>query len=96
MGNSVIRKGVDLSTGHSPCFPPVPAIQASSNVFANKIGVVRNGDSYRIHCCGPSCHVGKATGSSTVFANKKGITTRGRPITCGDTSSNGSSNVRAG
>lgn len=96
MSSSVIRKGIDMSTGHAPCFPPVPAVQSSANVFTNKIGTVRSGDSYKIHCCKKSCHVGKATGSSTVFVNRKGITTRGRPITCGDTSSAGSSNVRAG
>lgn len=94
MGNAVIRKAVDKSTGHG-CFPPTVAIMGSPNVFANKSAVVRKGDPYRLHCC-KSCHSGNATGSSTVFANGKGVTRRGDKITCGDTSSAGSSNVRAG
>jgi uncharacterized Zn-binding protein involved in type VI secretion len=95
MGSPVIRKGVDNSTGHSG-FPPVPAIQAASNVKVNGIGVVRQGDKYAVHCNSGSCHQGSATGSSTVKANGRGVTTRGKPITCGDTSSGGSSNVKAG
>lgn len=94
MGNKVIRKGVDKSRGHG--FPPVPAIQASSNVFANGIPVVRQGDKYAVHCLSGSCHQGAATGSSTVYANGKGITTNTKPMTCGDTSANGSSTVFAG
>lgn len=93
MGSPVIRKGVDNSTGHG--YPPVPAIQGSSNVKANGISVVRQGDKYAVHCI-TSCHQGAATGSSTVKVNGKGITTKGKSITCGDTSSNGSPNVNAG
>lgn len=94
MGNAVIRMSIDKSTGHG-CFPPTVAVVGSNNTFVNKKPAVRKGDPYRIHCC-KSCHVGMATGSSRVFVNGKGVTRRGDPITCGDTSSAGSSNVRAG
>lgn len=94
MGNKVIRKGVDNSNGHG--FPPVPCIQGSSNVFVNGTAITRQGDKYTVHCLSSSCHQGAATGSSTVFANGKGVNTNGKPITCGDTAGNGSSNVFAG
>ena len=94
MGNPVIRRGVDLSLGHMG-FPPVPAIQGSNNVRANSISIVRQGDMYQVHC-NAGCHQGIATGSSTVRVNGRGITTRGRPITCGDISGGGSNNVNAG
>jgi uncharacterized Zn-binding protein involved in type VI secretion len=94
VGKAVIRKGVDMSKGHPP-FPPTMAIQASSNVFANGIAVVRQGDMFKLHCS-TSCHQGTATGSSTVMVNGKGIATKGKPITCGDFAANGSPNVSAG
>lgn len=96
MGKPIIRKGPDMSTGHPPGFPPVNAIMGSNNVYVNKIAVVRQGDSYKVHCYGNSCHQGKATGSTKVFANKKGITRLGDKITCSDTSGGGSQNVGAG
>lgn len=93
MGSSVMRLG-DKSVGHG--YPPVPSIQASSNVKANGIGVVRQGDKYAVHCLSSSCHQGAALGSSTVKVNGKGIHTTGKKLTCGDTAGQGSSNVKAG
>lgn len=92
----VTRLGVDKSTGHPPGFPPVPAIMASTNVFVNKRGVVRQGDPYQVHCYKKKCHQGTATGSAKTFANRKGVTRLGDPITCGDRSGAGSTNVRSG
>lgn len=96
MGKPVIRKGPDMTMGHSPCFPPVPAIQGSNNVFVNGLPAVRTGDKYKLHCCNGSCHVPTATGSSKVFVNKRGVTRMGDKTTCGDTSMGGSGNVGAG
>lgn len=83
------------SKGHG--FPPTPASQGSSKVFATKIPVVRLGDSYVIHCMSGSCHVPKvAKASQKVFADKKGITRNGDKLSCGDTALNGVQKVRAG
>lgn len=87
----VIRKGVDYSLGH--CFNPRPAVEGSSDVFCNNIPVVRAGDYYPVHSCGSKSHDGRATSSSNVFVNNKPIHRSGDPITCGDTASNGSSDV---
>jgi len=70
-GIPVSRKGVDLTAGH--CFPPVPIISASHNVFVNYIMTDRVGDPIAVHCCGVSCHAGNAVnGSPDVFINDGG------------------------
>lgn len=92
-----IRLSLDQSTGHG-CWPPsIPAV-ASINVFCNKRGEVRVGDSYMTHCC-PSkgCHAGKAaTGAVRTFTNGRLVHTAGGAIDCGDFASNGSPNVFSG
>jgi uncharacterized Zn-binding protein involved in type VI secretion len=96
MGKPVIVKGKN-STGHPPGFPPTPAIQCSTKVFATKIGVVRQGDSYKLHCFKGSCHVPKVVAASRkVFANGKGIARLGDKLSCGDKAANGVNKVRAG
>lgn len=95
---AIIRKGTDLSTGHG-CYPPVLPSQGSPNVKVNGKSVVRQSDSYDVHCkqCGKKrpCHRGAARSSSTVRVNGKPIQRAGDSITCGDTAAHGSSNVRA-
>lgn len=94
MGQAIIRKGVDATKGHSG-FPPTTAIQASTNVFINNIGAVRQGDQYAVHC-NSSCHQGKAMSSSTVFVNNKPVHRKGDKLSCGDQAIAGSPNVFAG
>lgn len=85
----------DSSTGH-PCWPPRPNDQASTDVFANSIGVHRLGDHWPIHCCPPGCHDGlQSTASPNVFVNNKGVARVGDNISCGDFNRDGSPNVYA-
>jgi len=89
---AITRLG-DLSSGHG-CFPARPSTSASSDVKVNGIGVVRVGDSYATHCCGPSCHGGSLSGGSpNVTANGLAVGRIGDPISCGDTVAQGSPNV---
>lgn len=65
------RRGIDLTAGH--CYPPVPIIAASPNVFVNSANADRVGDPIPPHCCGDSCHSGNAAaGSPDVFVNDPG------------------------
>lgn len=65
------RRGIDLTAGH--CYPPVPIISASPNVFVNSAQADRVGDPIPPHCCGDSCHAGNAAaGSPNVFVNDPG------------------------
>lgn len=60
-------------------------------------GVVREGDTYAVHCCKHRCHPGAlAQGSRKVFANGKGLGRIGDAVNCGSVSAMGSSNVFAG
>lgn len=96
MGQKAIRLGTDTSTGHNGYFPVVPA-QASGNVFVNGKGSVRQGDAYKPHWKKDSPpHTGKAVSSSSVRVNGKSAQRAGDANSCGDTASNGSSNVRFG
>jgi uncharacterized Zn-binding protein involved in type VI secretion len=93
---SAITRLGDLTTGHG-CFPPMPSITASTNVFCNGIGVVRVSDVYTGHCCGPACHGGVlAAGSSTVFVNGRALGRIGDLVSCGDHVGQGSSNSFCG
>lgn len=96
MGQKAIRLGMDKTTGHSG-YPPVVAVQASSNVMVNGKGAVRNGDAYKPHKKKkkPS-HIGYAVSSSSVRINGKSAQRAGDSNTCKDFASNGSSNVRFG
>ena len=90
----VVRFG-DLSTGHE-CWPGRPNNQASTNVFANNLGVHRVGDSWFPHTCGIATHSGiQATGSPNVFVNNKPVARIGDQIACApkDTNATGSPNV---
>lgn len=96
MGQKAIRLGIDQSTGHNGYFPVV-AVSASSNVFVNGKGAVRKGDSYAPHWKRDSRpHTGSARSSSSVLINGKPAQRAGDGNSCGDTASNGSSNVRYG
>lgn len=96
MGLPVIRLASDNTQGHSGYFP-VPAAGASSNVFVNSRGVVRQSDPFNPHSAPEKpTHVGYAVGGGTVKVNGKLSQRAGDALTCGDTSSNGSSNVRFG
>lgn len=90
---SVIRLP-DPSTGHG-CWPSRPPNESSDNVFANKLLIVRKGDAYPTHCCGPVCHDGKAISTSKVFVNNKPIHRTGDSIDCRDIAGVGSPNVFA-
>jgi len=96
----VARLG-DICTGHD-CFPPRPNIGASGNVFANGIGVHRQGDPWDFHTCtDPKTPHGThdsvlAGGSPTVFVNGKSIGRIGDDVACGGAVATGSGNVFAG
>ena len=92
---AVTRLG-DLCTGHGG-YPPRPSTSASTKVFASGKGVVRVGDSYAVHCSGPSCHPGTAQqGSSKVYASGQQKMRVGDPIDCGSKVAQGSSKVFIG
>jgi uncharacterized Zn-binding protein involved in type VI secretion len=94
MAQAIVRKGIDATKGHSG-FPPTTAVEASTDVFINKVGAVRMGDSYAPHC-NSGCHVGKAMSTSTVFINNKPVHRMGDDLSCGDKAVVGSPNVFAG
>jgi len=72
----------DMNTGE-PCFPPTTALVASTDVMANNIGIVREGDSYGVHNCGVVVHPIKALkGSSTVTINNKPAIRQGDLMDC--------------
>ena len=83
----VVRLG-DFSCGLD-C-KPTPAIECSSNVFANGRGVVRVGDAFEKHC-GHSREV--ATGSPNVYVNGRPVCRVGDRLTCKDIVCQGSWNV---
>ena len=65
------RENIDLTAGH--CYPPVPIVRGSPNVFVNSARADRVGDPIPVHCCGDSCHSGNAaTGSPNVYVNDGG------------------------
>ena len=90
--SAVTRLG-DICTGHG-CWPPREAVEASSNVFVNGIGVHRKGDGWNIHCCNNDCHFGTMVGGSdTVFINGRSAARIGDEINCGSLSAQGSSDT---
>ena len=83
-------------TGHG-CFPPRPSTSGSGDVLVNGIGVLREGDSWAVHCCGSSCHDSvQQEGSATVFANGKALARIGDAVACGSVVAEGSDNVFSG
>jgi uncharacterized Zn-binding protein involved in type VI secretion len=92
---AVARWG-DTCTGHG-CFPPRANDQASGDVFINGLGAHRQGDHWKSHCCGPTCHDSTlAGGSSTVFVNGKPLGRIGDAVACGSAVASGSGSVFAG
>lgn len=83
----IIRE-TDLSQGSDQ--PPSLPIQASPNVFADNIPVVRVGDQYAPHPNTNQPHPGRTAsqGSPNVFANNLAVQRAGDAISCGD-SANG-------
>lgn len=91
---AVTRIG-DSCTGHGS-FPPRVNDAGSGDVFANGIGVHRQGDHWVTHCAG-SCHDSTlASGSAGVFVNGKGVGRIGDPVACGSFVAEGSPDVFAG
>jgi uncharacterized Zn-binding protein involved in type VI secretion len=85
-----------ICTGHG-CFPPRPNIEGSGDVYVNGIPVHRQGDSWGVHCCGPSCHGSDlAAGSSSVYVNGKPLGRIGDPVSCGSVVAECSDNVFSG
>lgn len=97
MSKNACRMG-DLSTGHSPCFPPRPNYQGSEDVLINKRKAHRQGDKWFPHTCpGTGTHDGVlAAGSSTVYINGKQAARIGDSISCGDFVMTGSGDVLIG
>lgn len=97
MGKGVHRLG-DMTAGHG-CWPPTQATSASTDVFVNGRGVVRQGDPILPHTCPstpPQTHGGTFIGGGTVFVNGKAVQTIGSPVSCGDTAAGGSGDVFVG
>jgi len=86
----------DTGTGHG-CFPPRPCTSGSGSVFANGIGIHRQGDSWAVHTCDTQSHAGTlAAGSSSVYVNGKACGRIGDPVSCGSAVATGSGTVFAG
>jgi uncharacterized Zn-binding protein involved in type VI secretion len=86
----------DVCTGHG-CHPPRNSTTGSGDVFANGIGVHRQGDSWALHRCGKNIHGGSLSGGSgTVFANGLALGRIGDDVSCGSAAAQGSGNVFAG
>ena len=83
-----------------PHCSPMTRDEGSTNVFANGIGISRQGDNNTSHLKPPVvCEAHSApiqTGSTTVFVNGKGCGRVGDGITSCTSVSEGSSNVFAG
>ncbi len=98
---AVARKsGTDtVSINHATCQGGTVTDVGSGNVFANTIGVVREGDAVQSHTFAPpacpSHNPGLTSFSPNVYANNKKIGRLGDAYGCGATISSGSSNVFA-
>ncbi len=94
---AVSRIGDAVATNHG-CDGTTTMAQGSGNVFANNIGVVRQGDVDTVHAyggrgCSAKHEVPLSAGSGTVFVNGKAL---GRVGDGSETLSSGSPNVFAG
>lgn len=87
-----VTRLADVCTGHGPCSPR-PNNSASPNVFVNKRGAHRKGDSWAVHCNHGSVLNG---GSRTVFVNGKALGRIGDGVACGSLVKTGSGNVFSG
>lgn len=87
-----------MSTGHG-CFPPRPAVgpYTSTSFFNGKPIQLLGHTKYAVHCCGPSCHDGTTSGSSsTFFFEGKQVCRIGDDISCGDVIAEGSGDTFIG
>jgi len=94
---AVSRIGDSVTTNHG-CDGSTTMAQGSGDVFANTIGVVRQGDNDNVHAyggrnCSARHQVALSAGSPTVFVNGKAL---GRVGDGSETLASGSSNVFAG
>lgn len=87
----------DNDSGHDKC-PSRSLSSGSSNVFINKKGAGRVGDSYPVHSCDdhPPHSGAIASGSSSVFINGRKAGRVGDAVSCGGSVAQGSSNVFIG
>ena len=94
---SGISRLKDLESGHQ-CWPPVPVITGSLNVFVNKIAAVRVGDTTSIHVCGkkPPHADTCVKGSTRVRINKMDAMRIGDVLSFGAVMTEGSHTVLAG
>lgn len=98
---AVARKdGTDTIATNHGCTGTTTTLGGSGNVFANNIGVVRQGDANTTHSyggrnCSATHSVSLSGGSGTVFANNLPIGRVGDGYG-GETISSGSPNVFAG
>lgn len=90
----------DFGSGHACHFPPTPSIQASPDVFVEKVAIVRQGDAYAPHGCStcpaPPHARSLAGGSGSVFINGKPAGRVGDAISCGGDAAAGASTVNIG
>lgn len=91
---AVTRLG-DVCTGHG-CYPPRLTVEASTNVFANGLGIHRKGDQWAPHTCEDTHNGVLVGGSSTVFVNGKAAGRIGDRVSCGSVSAQGSPSVFIG
>ncbi len=88
-----------VSINHATCQGSTVTNVGSGNVFANSIGVVREGVNVQSHTFSPPACPSHAPGltsySSNVYANNKKIGRLGDAYGCGATISSGSPNVFA-
>lgn len=88
-GTGAMRVGVDMSMGHPP-FPPTMPATGSFITSVEMISAVRQTDKYVIHC-GAGCHVPIAvTGSTYTTVDMLPIHMVGMACNCGDMAAKGS------
>lgn len=85
----------DIHSGHE-CFPPTQCSSSSTDVFANKKGVMRVGDSFAPHGCPIPHSVIASTGYGKVLVNGKPCVRISSSTGCGATVVAGSPNVLLG
>ncbi len=88
MSSAAARLG-DMCSGHG-CFPPRPAISASSDTFIDGIPALRVGDKYDQHTCSTTHDGAVLVGSSTTFINGSMAARVGDSLDCGSTIAVGS------
>lgn len=88
-GMSAMRVGVDMSSGHPPFPPTMPATGSTITSF-EMISAVRVTDKYVLHCS-MGCHVPIAsTGSTFTTIDMLPMHMVGQMCSCGDMAAKGS------